>query len=99
MRQFIVATAIAFGLVVIWAVILPLTAQPAPAQSNIAPAAMSRALFLCRGANGLDRACVATLAKAIVLDTKDATTTQVGERFCPVNRQMLVSLERHDAAQ
>ena len=83
MRQFIVAAAIAFGLIAIWAVILPLTAQPAPAQSNVTAAAMSRALFLCRGANGLDRACVAMLAKALVLDAKDAkTTTQVSDRFC-----------------
>jgi hypothetical protein len=99
MRQFIVAAAIAFGLIAIWAVILPLTAQPAPAQFNVTTSAMSRALFLCRGANGLDRACVAMLAKALALDNKDTTTTQVNDRFCRVNRQMLVSLERHDVAR
>ena len=85
MRQFIVAAAIALSLIAIWAVILPLTAQPAPAQSNVTTSAMSRALFLCRGANGLDRACVAMLAKALVLDTKDTRTTQVNDRFCRVN--------------
>ncbi len=98
MRQFIVAAAIALGLVAIWAVVLPLTAQPAPVQSNVTTAAMSRALFLCAGANGLDRGCVAMLAKALVLDTKSSRTTQVSDRFCHVNRQMLVSLERHDEA-
>ncbi len=99
MRQFLVAAAIALGLIAVWAVILPLTAQPAPVQTNGTTVAMSKALFLCRGANGIDRACATMLAKALVLDAKDArTTTQVSDRFCHVDRQMLVSLERPDQA-
>jgi hypothetical protein len=96
MRQFIVAAAIALGLIAVWAVILPLTAQPAPVQTNATTAAMSKALFLCRGANGIDRACAAMLAKALVLDATDTTATHVTGRFCPVDRQRLVSLESSD---
>lgn len=98
MRQFLVAAAIALGLIAVWAAVLPLTAQPAPVQTNGTTVAMSKALFLCRGANGIDRACATMLAKALVLDAKDSRSTQVSDRFCHVDRQMLVSLERPDQA-
>ena len=94
MRQFIIAASIALGLIAIWAAILPLTAQPAPTQA--ASPAMSRALFLCRSATGIDRACVAMLAKALVLDSKDAGVTRVSARYCPVDRQILASLDSRD---
>jgi hypothetical protein len=94
MRQVIIAAAIALGLVAIWAVILPLTAQPAPAQA--ASPAMAKALFLCRGANGIDRACAAMLAKALVLDATETTATRTSDRFCPVDQQMLASPDRRD---
>ena len=68
MRQFIIAAALALGLVALWAAILPLTAQPAPSQATVSSPAMSKALFLCRGPNGIDRTCAAALAKALVLD-------------------------------
>jgi hypothetical protein len=45
MRWFIIAAALALGLVTLWAASLPLTAQPVPATSS---PAMSKALFLCR---------------------------------------------------
>ena len=89
MRQFIVAAAIALGLIAVWAVILPLTAQPAPTQTNATTAAMSKALFLCRGASGIDRACATMLAKALVLDATDTTATHASGRLCRVDRQML----------
>jgi hypothetical protein len=72
MRRIIIAAAMAIGLVALWAVILPLTAQPTPRSVYAAPPELSGALFLCRGPNGIDRACVASLARALVLDASDA---------------------------
>lgn len=94
MRQFVIAAAIALGLVAAWAVILPLTAQPAPAQTS--SPAMSRAMFLCRGTNGIDRTCAAALANALVLDATGPSPSPAGDRICPVDQQMLTSLERSD---
>ena len=85
MRQFIIAAAIALGLVAVWAVILPLTAQPAPAQAT--SPAMSKAMFLCRGPSGIDRTCAAALAKALVLDAADPTPSRASDRICPVDRR------------
>jgi hypothetical protein len=96
MRQFIIAAAMALGLVAVWAAILPLTAQPAPPEHTVASAAVSKALFLCRGANGIDSACARTLAKALTLDANETSATYASHRSCRVDRQMLVSLERRD---
>lgn len=94
MRKFIFAAAMAVGLVMLWAAILPLTAQPAPAQTLTGGPAMTKALFLCRGANGIDRGCAAALAKALVLDTANDGVIQASDRQCPVNRQQFANLER-----
>jgi hypothetical protein len=94
MRQFIIAAALAFGLVALWAALVPLTAQPAPLTAT--SPAMSKALFLCRGPNGIDRACAAALAKAVVLDPSDATVTHVNDRLCHVDRETLAGLESRD---
>ena len=96
MRQMLIAAAIAVGLVALWAAVLPLTAQPAPAQTTAAPATMSKALFLCRGPNGIDRTCAAALAKALVLDASDTASTQANDRFCHIDRKTLASLDRRD---
>jgi hypothetical protein len=94
MRQFIIAAAMALGLIALWAAILPLTAQPAPAQTAATSPAFSKALFLCRGANGIDRTCAAALAKALVLDAADHPVTQVSDRLCHVGPEMRASLDR-----
>ena len=94
MRQIIMAAAMALGLIALWAAILPLTAEPAPAQTVLASSAMSKALFLCRGPNGIDHACAAALAKALVLDTSDHAATHASDRFCRVDREMRASLDR-----
>jgi hypothetical protein len=73
-------------------VILPLTAQPAPAQAT--SPAMSKAMFLCRGANGIDRTCAAALASALVLDATETAPSHASDRICPVDRQMLTRLDR-----
>jgi hypothetical protein len=96
MRQFIIAAALALGLVALWAAILPLTAQPAPIQAAAAAPAMSKALFLCRGPNGIDRTCAAALAKALVLDAADTTVTHANDRLCHIDRETLASLDRRD---
>ena len=95
MRQFIIAAALAVGLVALWAAILPLTAQPAPTQTTVSSPALSRALFLCRGPNGIDRTCAAALGKALVLDASD-NATHVSDRLCHINRETLASLDRRD---
>jgi len=91
MRQFIIAAFIAVGLVALWAIILPLTAQPAPASP-----AMTKALFLCRGQNGINRDCARALAKALTLDEPDQGITRVSDRTCPVSRRTLAGLEHHN---
>jgi hypothetical protein len=96
MRQMLIAAGIAMGLIALWAAILPLTAQPAPAQPAVSAPAMSKALFLCRGPNGVDRTCAAALAKALVLESSDTRVTQVSSRQCHVDRQILAGLERRD---
>ena len=96
MRLFLLAAAVAVGLVALWAAILPLTAEPAPAQTTVTSPAMSKALFLCRGPNGIDRSCTAALAKALVLDASDDTVTHVSDRICHVDRKILASLDRRD---
>jgi hypothetical protein len=82
MRQIIVAAATAIGLVALWAMILPLAAQPAPKPANAASPALSKALFLCRGPNGIDRACTTALARALVMEQPNRTATPADERSC-----------------
>jgi hypothetical protein len=96
MRQFIIAAALAVGLVALWAAVLPLTAQPAPTQATGSSPALSKALFLCRSPNGIDRTCAAALAKAVVLDASDNTVTHASDRLCHIGRETLASLERRD---
>ena len=95
MRKFILAAAMAMGLVMLWAAIVPLTAQPAPAAPPAAGSpAVSKALFLCRGPNGIDRTCAAALAKALVLESSDGAVNRVSDQLCHVDRQMFAKLER-----
>jgi hypothetical protein len=68
MRPVITAIAIASGLVALWAAIVPLTAQPAPKSISAASPALSKALFLCRGPNGIDRGCTAALVRALMTE-------------------------------
>lgn len=82
MRQFVTATAIATGLVGLWAAIVPLTAQPAPKPTNASSPALSRALFLCRGPNGIDRACAAALARAVAIEQPTRAAVPADERSC-----------------
>ena len=96
MRQFIITAALALGLVAIWAAILPLTAQPASTQTTVSSPALSKALFLCRGANGIDRTCAAALGKALVLDASDNTATHADNRLCNIDREALASLVSRD---
>ena len=96
MRRIIIAAAMAMGLVALWAVVLPLTAQPAPKPVGATSPAFSEALFLCRGPNGIDRTCAAALARALVLDASDTTSTQRSDRICPVNPHVFADLDHCD---
>jgi hypothetical protein len=93
MRQFIAAAALATGLAGLWAVLLPLAAQPA--WSAAAPA-LSEAMLLCRGPNGIDRACVAALAQSMVLDAAGNGANRVAQHVCHVDHTTLASLARGD---
>lgn len=88
MRRMLIAAAMAIGLIALWAAILPLTAQPAPA-APAAPA-FSNALFLCRGSHGIDQACAAQLAKALVIEAAAA------ERICHPDPNLFASIDRRD---
>ena len=94
MRKLIVAAAIAIGLIALWAVILPLTAQPAPQHTSVTPTTVSKALFLCRGPNGIDHACAAALAKALVVEASGKQPNKAGERMCHADPQVIASLGR-----
>lgn len=94
MRKFIIAAAMAIGLIAIWAVILPLTAQPAPKHTAVTPTTVSRALFLCRGPNGIDHACAAALAKALALEASDNRPNEASDRMCHADPQILAGLDR-----
>ena len=96
MRRIIIAAAMATGLVALWAVVLPLTAQPAPKPVGAASPAFSGALFLCRGPNGIDRTCAAALARALVRDASDPASTQRSDRICPVDPQVFAELDHCD---
>ena len=101
MRQILIAAAMAVGLIALWAAILPLAAQTAPPLVNTAstaPAAktMSKALFLCRGAHGVDQTCAAALAKALVLDASDHATTSVSDRICRADPRVFATTAHRD---
>jgi hypothetical protein len=96
MRQFTIAAAVAVGLVALWAAVLPLTTAPATKQAAATSPAMSAALFLCRGRNGPDHACVLALAKALMLDAKTGAPIQVSDRRCRADQQVLADLDRRD---
>jgi hypothetical protein len=93
MRKFIVAAAMAISLIALWAAILPLTAQPAPKHAAVTPTTVSKALFLCRGANGIDPACAAALAKALVLEASSSRPGEASERMCHADPQVLAQLD------
>jgi hypothetical protein len=95
MRQFIVAAAVAVGLIALWAAILPLTAETATKRAAATSSAITKALLLCRGQNGLAQACVGALANALVLDAQ-ADRTQVCDRRCQTDQQVLANLDRRD---
>ncbi len=92
MRQFIATAAVATWLVGLWAVLLPLAAEPAPRPATSTAPAFSRALFLCRGPNGIDRTCAAALAQAVVLNTAGDGTRRTSNRVCHVDHATLANL-------
>ena len=83
MRRFIVAAALALGLVLLWAAILPLTAQPMPAAPTptTVSSAMSKALFLCRTRHGIDQACAAALSKALIIEQPERDATSAADQI------------------
>ena len=94
MRRFIAAAALAIGLVALWAVILPLTAQPAPRAAG--SPALSKALFLCRGPHGIDNACAAALAKAVVIDQSADHPATATKRSCRADPQASALADRRN---
>ena len=96
MRQFIIAAAMAVGLIALWAAALPLTTEPVSKRAAATSPVMSEALFLCRRQNGLNHACVRALAKALMLDAKTGAPIQVSDRRCRADQQVLAALNRRD---
>jgi hypothetical protein len=72
----------ALGLVTLWALILPLVA--ARQLSTTPSPAMSKALFHCHRQQGIDQACIAALARALVVEQPERAT-----RACPANLRTL----------
>ncbi len=71
-------------------------ASAAPTATAPSSTAFSKALFLCRGEHGIDRACAASLAKALVLEASDHAPTQASDRSCRGDPQILASADRRD---
>jgi hypothetical protein len=94
MRRIIAIAALLFGPMMLWAAILPLTAQPAPATSH---PAMSKALFLCRTQHGIDQACAAALAKALIIPAPEHITT-ASARVCHGDPRTLRTIGAEAAA-
>jgi hypothetical protein len=94
MRPVIIAIAIASGLVALWAAIVPLTAQPAPKPASAASPALSKALFLCRGPNGIDRGCTLALARALMIEPPTPAAATADPQACHVDPATLSP--RHD---
>jgi hypothetical protein len=90
MRRMMIAAAMALGLIALWAAILPLTAQPAPMAPAASPV-LSKALFLCRGPHGIDRACTTALAQALILESSDAGPAHASDRYCHADPSALAS--------
>jgi hypothetical protein len=82
MRRFILASTMALGLVTLWALILPLVA--ARQLSTTPSPAMSKALFHCHRQQGIDQACIAALARTLVIEQPERAT-----RACPANLRTL----------
>jgi hypothetical protein len=96
MRPFIIAAAVAVGLVALWAAVLPLTAKPAAERAAATSPAITKALFLCRSRNGLDQGCVRALAKALALDIEADAPARVSDQRCQMDKAALAALGRHD---
>jgi hypothetical protein len=96
MRQFIATGAAAAGLAGLWAVLLPLAAEPALNTAASTTPAFSRVLFLCRGPNGIDRTCAAALAQAVVLTAAGDRTGRIADRVCHVDQATLTNLMAAD---
>jgi hypothetical protein len=79
MRRYITAAALAFGLVTLWAGILPLIAQPVPAVSS---PATSKDLFVCRTHHCIDQTCAAEPAKALIVEPRNRDAAAVVVRTC-----------------
>jgi hypothetical protein len=63
---------LALGLVTLWALILPLVTQ----KVSITPSpAMPTALFHCHRQQGIDQACVAALARSLVIEQPERAPT------------------------
>ena len=92
MRQFIATGAAAAGLAGLWAVLLPLAAEPTLNSATSTAPAFSRALFLCRGPNGIDRTCAAALAQAVVLNATGDRTGRIADRVCHLDHATLTNL-------
>ena len=60
------------------------------------PSTVSKALFLCRGPNGIDRTCAAALSKALVLEASDTQPANVNDRVCRADPQVLAKLDSRD---
>jgi hypothetical protein len=96
MRQFIIAAAMALGLIALWAAILPLTAQPASTRATFTSPAMTRALARCHSGTRIDGVCAATLAKALMLDATVTTQADDRGRLCRIDGQTAADLASRD---
>ena len=79
MRGFIIAAALALGLVTPWLAVLPLIAQSGPVSTS---PAISKGLFLCRTQRCIDQTCVAELATAMIVEQPKRDAAAVADRPC-----------------
>jgi hypothetical protein len=92
MRWFIITGALTLALVALWAAIVPLATQQV---STGSPPAMAKALFLCRMQRGIDQACTAALAQALVIEQRKHDATAAADLACHIDSRTFPQNQEH----
>jgi hypothetical protein len=98
MRQYIVTAALVYGLLGLWTAILPAvtlaptrTAQTA----SISSSPISEVLLSCSAQHSIDRACVAALTKALIMQQPAGKSTSAADKVCLARLWTVADLEGH----
>ena len=91
MRRLIAIAALARGMAVMRAAILPLTAQQVSAAAS---PTMWKALFFCRRPHRIDQTCAIALTKALLIDLPKHDAAVATDRACRPGSQIFAAIPR-----